>query len=122
MFRGVVVAYGISFVSGLIFFAVGLTPQTDPVFYPLLALLSGAIGVAVGLRVIGSTGPSHLVALGLGLWLLNLSGVLVGAQTLAVWLESSAFIAATVIAGRLLVGSHFAPLPSAKSSAAVQNL
>jgi hypothetical protein len=121
LFRGIALAYGISFASGLIVFAIGLTPQTDQIRYPLLAFLSGAIGVAVALRVRGTAGLAHLVALGLGLWLLNLSSVLVGAQTLVGWLESSAFIAATVSGGRLLVGNSFAPLPAATSSAAEPN-
>ena len=70
VFRGVVVAYGISFVSGLVFFATGLTPQTDRVLYPLLALLSGAIGVAVALRVDGRS--ETLASCGLGTWALAL--------------------------------------------------
>ena len=61
MFRGVVLAYGISFVSGLVFFATELTPQTDQVLYLLLAFLSGAIGVAVALRVMGTARLAHLV-------------------------------------------------------------
>jgi len=116
VFRGVVVAYGISFVSGLVFFATGLTPQTDRVLYPLLALLSGAIGVAVALRVMGAARLSHLVVLGLGLWVFNLSSVLVGVQTLAGWLDSGAFITATVIVGRVLLGNSLAPLPAAAGS------
>ena len=122
VFRGIVLAYGISFVSGLIFFTIGLTPQTDQILYPLLAFLSGAIGVALALRIIGTTGLLYLVALGLGLWLLNLSGVLVGAQTLVGWLESSVFIAATVIGGRLLLGNTLPPLATtAGSTTAAQN-
>lgn len=102
--RGVAIAYGISFLSGLVFFANDITPQTDQVLYPLLALLSGAIGVAVALRVMETTKPAYLIALGIGLWLINLSSVLIGAQTLTGWLDSSVFIATTVILGRLLLG------------------
>jgi len=111
--RGVAITYGISFLSGLVFFANDITPQTDQVLYPLLALLSGAIGVAVALRVMETTKPAYLIALGIGLWLINLSSVLVGAQTLTGWLDSSVFIATTVILGRLLLGPGIetSPLP-----------
>lgn len=109
--RGVAVAYGISFVSGLLLLANGITPQTDQALYPLLAILSGAVGIAVALRVIGTTAISHMLFLGVGLWLFNLSSVLLGAQTLTGWLDSSAFIVTTMIAGRLLVGNSLAPLP-----------
>lgn len=111
--RGVAITYGISFLSGLVFFANDITPQTDQVLYPLLALLSGAIGVAVALRVMETTRPAYLIALGIGLWLINLSSVLVGAQTLTGWLDSSVFIATTVILGRLLLGPGIetSPLP-----------
>jgi hypothetical protein len=73
--------------SGLEFFLAGLTPQTDQALYSVLALLSGAIGAAVGSRVMGAAIFSHLVAWGLGLWLFNLSGVLLGTQTFAGWLD-----------------------------------
>ncbi len=114
--RGVAIAYGISFLSGLVFFANDITPQTDQVLYPLLALLSGAIGVAVALRVMGTTRPAYLIALGVGLWLVNLSSVLLGAQTLTGWLDSSAFIATTVILGRLLLGSGLETSPLSEPS------
>jgi hypothetical protein len=119
LFRGVVLAYGISFVSGLVFFLAGLTPQTDQALYPLLAFLSGAIGVAVALRVMGAAGLSHLVALGLGLWFFNLSNVLLGAQTFNAWLDSSLFIMATVLGGRLLLVNSLAPLPAPRGSSEV---
>ena len=114
--RGVAIAYGISFLSGLVFFANGITPETDQMLYPLLALLSGAIGVAVALRVMGTTRPAYLISLGVGLWLVNLSSVLLGAQTLAGWLDSSAFIATTVILGRLLLGPSLEISPLSKPS------
>ena len=119
MLRGVVWAYGISFVAGLVFYAIGLTPQTDPVLYPLLALLSGAIGVAVGLRAIGTAGLFHLVMLGLGLWLINLNNILLGTQTFNAWLDSSAFIGATVVGGRLLLGNSLSSVPAAPESSAI---
>jgi hypothetical protein len=122
LFRGVVLAYGISFVSGLIFSLVGLTPQVDQTLYPVLAFLNGAIGGAVALRVMGTGGLFHLVLLGLGLWCFNLTNVLFGAQTFAGWLDSSAFIAATVLGGRLLLGNSLASLPAAgRSSTIAQN-
>ncbi|MDR4470572.1 MAG: hypothetical protein MRJ68_20100 [Nitrospira sp.] len=119
LLRGVVLAYGISFVSGLIFFVAGLTPQTDQTLYPLLAFLSGALGVAIALRVMGTAGLFHLVMLGLGLWLINFSNVLLGTQTISGWLESSAFLAATVIGGRLLVGNSLVPIPATVGSSTV---
>ena len=97
---GVVWAYGISFVAGLVFYAIGLTPEADQVLYPLLAFLAGALGVAVALRVIG---------------------VFVGAQTLPEWFASSLFIAATVGMGRVLLGNSLPPLPAAGSAANIQN-
>ncbi len=42
--RGVAIVYGVTFVSGLVFAFNGITPQTDHVAYPLLALLTGAVG------------------------------------------------------------------------------
>lgn len=108
--RAVALAYGLSFVSGLFFLANDITPQTDQALYPLLALLSGGIGVAVALRVLGTTKPVYVLILGMGLWLLNLSSVLLGAQTLAGWFDSGVFIATTVLIGRMLVGNSLAPL------------
>ncbi|MDR4470399.1 MAG: hypothetical protein MRJ68_19235 [Nitrospira sp.] len=119
--RGVALAYVLSFVSGLMFFAIGMTPQTEPILYPLLAFLSGAVGVAVALRVMGAVGLAQLIALGVGLWFLNLIGVFVGAQTLTEWFASSLFIAATVGMGRMLLGNSPPPLPSAGSAANMQN-
>lgn len=70
----------------------------------------------------GTAGLFHLVLLGLGLWFFNLSNVLFGAQTFAGWLASSAFIAATVLGGRLLLRNNLAALPVAgESSAVVEN-
>lgn len=119
--RGALLAYGISFVAGLVFYAIGLTPKANQVLYPLLAFLSGAIGVAVALRVIGAVGLAQLVVLGLGLWFLNLIGVFVGAQTLTEWFASSLFIATTVGMGRMLLGNSLPPLPRGGSAANVGN-
>lgn len=115
---GVVWAYGISFVAGLVFYAIGLTPEADQVLYPLLAFLTGALGVAVALRVMGAVGLAQLMTLGVGLWFLNLIGVFVGAQTLTEWFVSSLFIAATVGMGRMLLGNS---LPPAGGAAKMQN-
>jgi hypothetical protein len=103
--RAVATAYGTTFLSGLVFAFTGITPQTDHVVYPLLALLTSAVGVALALRVADTTRPSYLVAIGVGVWLLSSTSVLLGAQSVTGWVTSSAFIAATVILGRLLVGS-----------------
>ena len=110
--RGVAIVYGITFVSGLVFAFNGITPQTDHVAYPLLALLTGAVGVAIALRVADTTRLSYLVAIGVGVWLLSSTSVLLGAQSLTGWVNSSAFIATTVILGRLLLGISLDTLPT----------
>ena len=102
--RGVAIVYGTTFLSGLAFALTGITPQTDHVLYPLLALLMGAVGVAIALRVSDTTRLSYLVAIGVGVWLISSTSVLLGAQSLTGWITSSAFITATVILGRLLGG------------------
>ncbi|MGC4097895.1 MAG: hypothetical protein QM706_12330 [Nitrospira sp.] len=108
--RSMAWAYGISFVCGFVLAAIGITPQTDPALYPLVTLLSGGIGVAVFLRLIGITAPADIVMFGVGLWLIDLSTVLLGAQTLAGWFDSAVFVGTTVILGRLMLGSSCAPL------------
>jgi hypothetical protein len=102
--RGVAIVYGITFVAGLVFAGNGITPQTNPVLYPFLALLAGAVGVGVALRVADTTRLSYLVAMGVGVWLLSATSVVLGAQSFTGWLESSLFITTTVILGRLLLG------------------
>jgi ketosteroid isomerase-like protein len=103
--RGVAIVYGVTFVSGLVFAFCGIVPQTDHIIYPLLALLTDAAGVAIALRVAQTMRWPYLAALGVGVWLLSGTSVLVGVQTWTGWLESSAFTAATVILGRLLLGT-----------------
>jgi hypothetical protein len=103
--RAVVTAYGTTFLSGLVLAFAGITPQMHHVAYPLLALLTSAVGVALALRVADTTRLSYLVAIGVGIWLLSSTSVLLGAQSLTDWVHSSAFIAATVILGRLLLGT-----------------
>ena len=102
--RGVAIVYGITFVSGLVFAFTGITPQTDHVGYPLLALLTGAVGVTIALRAADTTRLSYLVAIGVGVWLLSSTSVWLGAQSVTGWVTSSAFNAAMVILGRLLHG------------------
>lgn len=110
--RGVAIVYGITFLSGLAFAFTGITPQTDHVAYPLLALLTGAVGVAIALRVAETTRLSYLVNMGVGVWLLSSTSVLLGAQSLTAWVNSSAFIATTVILGRLLLGISLDTVPT----------
>jgi hypothetical protein len=102
--RGVIIVYIVAFVAGLVLAALGITPQSEPGSYPLIALLMGAIAVAVALRMTDSTRPASLVALGAGIWLLSVTSVLVGAQSLTDWLQSSMSIATTMLLGRLLLG------------------
>jgi hypothetical protein len=49
--RAVALAYGTTFLSGLVLAFAGITSQTHHVAYPLLALLTSAVGVALALRV-----------------------------------------------------------------------
>lgn len=111
--QGVAIVYGTTVLSGLVFAFIGIQPQNDQVVYPLLALLTGAVGVALALRVAQTTRPSYLVYLGVGVWLLSSTSVLLGAQSLTGWVNSSAFIAIMVLVGRLLRGftpdTHPAP-------------
>ena len=102
--RGVAIVYGTTFLSGLAFAFTGITPQTDQVLYPLLALLTGAVGVTIALRVADTTRISYLVAIGVGVWLLSSTSVWLGTQSVTGWVTSSAFIVATVSLGRLLLG------------------
>jgi hypothetical protein len=110
--RAVPIAYGITFVSGLVLAFAGITPQTHQVAYPLLALFTGAVGVALSLWVAGSTRLSCLVAIGVGMWLLSSTSVLLGAQSFAGWVNSSVFIGITLLLGRLLVGTSLDTLPA----------
>ena len=110
--RGVAIVYGVTFLSGLAFAFTGITPQTDHVVYPLLALLTGAVGVAIALRVAETTRLSYLVTMGVGVWLLSSTSVLLGAQSFIGWVSSSAFIGTTLILGRLLVGTNQKSLPA----------
>ena len=110
--RGVAIVYGTTFLSGLAFAFAGITPQTHPVAYPLLALFTGAVGVALALRVADTTQLSCLVAIGVGIWLLSSTSVLLGAQSFAGWVNSSVFIGITLLMGRLLVGTSLDTLPA----------
>ena len=110
--RAVAIAYGVTFVSGLVLASFGITPQTHPVAYHLLALLTGAVGVALALRVADTTQISCLVAIGVGIWLLSSTSVLLGAQSFAGWVNSSVFIGITLLLGRLLVGTSLDTLPA----------
>ena len=114
--RGVAIVYGVTFMSGLLLAFNGITPQTNHVAYPLFALLTSAVGVAIALRVAETTRLSYLVALGIGIWLLSLTSVLLGAQTVTAWLGSSLFTATTVILGRLLLGRDLESLPTSDLS------
>jgi len=102
--KGVAIVYGVSFVAWLVLAFYNITPQANPNVFPLLALVTGAVGVALALRVAHTTRLSYVLALGIGLWLVSGTRVLVGAQTVTTWLNSSLFVASTVILGRLLLG------------------
>lgn len=103
--RAVAIAYGITFVSGLAMAFAGITPQTHHVAYPLLALLTGSVGVALALRAADTTRLSYLLAIGVGIWLLSSTSVLLEAQSFAGWVDSSVFTGITLLLGRLLVGT-----------------
>jgi hypothetical protein len=111
--RGIVIVYGVIFLAGMLLAALGITPQIDPGMYPLLALLVGAISVAVAVRMTDTTRPACLIVMGVGIWLLSGTAVLLGAQSLAGWFQSSLSIAAMVLLGRLLLGTlHETPVQS----------
>jgi hypothetical protein len=114
--RAVAVAYGTTFLSGLVLAFAEITPQTHHVAYPLLALLTGAVGVALALRVADSARLLYLVVIGVGIWLLSSTSVLLGAQSFAGWVDSSVFIGITLILGRLLVGRSLDTLPASSST------
>ena len=103
--KSVAIVNGLSFVASLVFVYANITPQSNPIVYPLLALLTGAVGVALALRVAHTTRVPFLFAIGIGLWLVSGISVLLGTQSAMNWLESSAFIALTVLLGRLLLGT-----------------
>lgn len=103
--RGVLIVSGLTFLAGILLAALGITPKIDPGAYPLLALLVGGLSVAVALRRTDTTRPACLVAMGVGIWLLSGAAVLLGVQSLAGWLQSSLSIAATMLLGRLLLGT-----------------
>ena len=110
--RAVAIAYGIIFVSGLAMAFAGITPQTHHVVYPLLALLTGSVGVALALRAADTTRLSYLLAIGVGIWLLSSTSVLLEAQSFAGWVNSSVFTGITLLLGRLLVGTSLDSRPA----------
>jgi len=103
--KGVAIVYGVSFVAGIVLAYENITPQSNPYMYPLLALVIESVGVALALRIAHTTRLSYLLAIGIGLWLVSGISVLLGAQSVTSWLESSVFVAITVILGRLLLGT-----------------
>jgi len=103
--KGMAIVYGVSFVAGLVLAFDNITPQSNPNVYPLLALVAEAVGVALALRVAHTTRLSYLLAIGTALWLVSGTSVFVGAQSVTSWLDSSVFVATTVILGRLLLGT-----------------
>lgn len=111
-----VIAYGTTFISGLVLAFAGITPQTHHVGYPLLALITGAVGVALALRAADTSRLSYLLAIGVGVWLLSSTSVLLGAQSLLGWINSSVFIGITLILGRLLVGKSLDTVPASTGS------
>jgi hypothetical protein len=118
--RAVAVAYSTTFVSGLVLALAGITPQTHHVGYPLLALFTGAVGVALALRVADTSRLSYLLAIGVGVWLFNSTSVLLGTQSFAGWIDSSVFTGITLILGRLLVGTSLdTPAPAESYSVLV---
>ena len=103
--KGMAIVYGVSFVAGLVLAFDNITPQANPNVYPLLALVAVAVGVALALRVAHTTRLSYLLAIGIALWIVSETNVFVGAQSVTSWLDSSVFVATTVILGRLLLGT-----------------
>jgi hypothetical protein len=112
LLRGLAVAYGITLVSGLVLAFAGITPQTHPVTYPLLTLLTGAVGVALALRAADTARLSYLGAIGAGLWLLSSTSVWLEVLPFTGWVNSSVFVGIMLILGRLLVGKSLDTLPA----------
>jgi uncharacterized membrane protein YfcA len=112
--RGGAIVYGITFLSGLLFAFNGVTPQNDRIAYPLLALLAGAVGIAIALWAANITKLTHVALLGVGTWLLNATSVLIGAQSFTGWLESSFFVCMTLMLGWFMVGTRPEPMPPSK--------
>ncbi len=103
--KGVAIVYGMSFAAGLVLALSGMTPQSDPAMYPLLALVAEAVGVALALRVARTKKLTYLCIVGIGLWLISGTSVLLEAQTVTAWLNSSVFIVLAFLLGRLLLGT-----------------
>ena len=103
--KSVAIVYGVAFVTGLVLAFNNITPQSHPAAYPLVALITESVAIALALRVAHTTRLSYLFAIGIGLWLVSGTSVFVGAQTVTAWLNSSVFVATTVILGRLLLGT-----------------
>ena len=101
--KGVAIVYSVTFVAGLVLSFDNITPQSNPIMYPLLALVTGAVGVALALRIAHTTRLSYVLAIGIGLWLVSVTSMFVGAQTVTAWLDSSVFVASIVILGRLVL-------------------
>jgi hypothetical protein len=101
--KGVAIVYSVTFVAGLMLAFDNITPQSNPIMYPLLALVTGAVGVALALRIAPTTRLSYVLAIGIGLWLVSGTSMFVGAQTVTAWLDSSGFVATIVILGRLVL-------------------
>jgi hypothetical protein len=102
--RGVILVSSLTFLAGMLLATLGITPKIDSGLYPLLALLVGAISVAVALHMTHTTRPACLVAMGVGIWLLSGTALLLDVQSLAGWLQSGISIAMTMLLGRLLLG------------------
>jgi hypothetical protein len=101
--KGVAIVYCVTFVAGLVLAFDNITPQSNPIMYPLLALGTGAVGVALALRIAHTTRLSFVLAIAIGLWLVSGTSMFVGAQTVTAWLDSSVFVASIVILGRLVL-------------------
>ena len=103
--KGVAIVCAVSFVAGRVLAFNNITPQSNPNVYPLLTLVAEAIGVALALRVADTTRLSYLLTIGISFWLITGTSVFVGAQSVKTWLDSSVFVATSVILGRGLLGT-----------------
>jgi hypothetical protein len=90
--KGMAIVYGVSFMAGLVLAHENITPQSNPYVYPLLALATKAVGVALALRVAHTTRLSYLFAIGISLWLVSGMSMLVGALSVTSWLESRTYL------------------------------
>jgi len=106
--KGIAIVYGVTFVAGLLF-AIEMTPSGNPIGYFVAAVAMGALGVALAVHPIKTHRVRYLASIGVGLWLVSLSNVLLGLQTVPGWLSSFVSVLAMTTLGGALSSAMVAP-------------